>query len=39
MNRNHRRTQPAVRTDIIVRNEGTVFLFCPLTSAAKSMDS
>ena len=28
---NHNHTQP----DILVRNEGTLFLFCPLTRAAK----
>jgi hypothetical protein len=26
---------PRVTPDVLVRNEGTVFIFCPLTAAAK----
>jgi hypothetical protein len=33
--RNHMKMEPESTPDVLVRNEGTVFLFCPLTLRAK----
>ena len=33
--RNHMKIRPKPTPDVLVRNEGTVFLFCPLTLQAK----
>ena len=32
---NHMKIKPKTTPDVLVRNEGTVFLFCPLTPRAK----
>ena len=33
--RTHMKIEPKTTPDVLVRNEGTVFLFCPLTPRAK----
>ena len=33
--RNHMKIESNTTPDVLVRNEGTVFVFCPLTSRAK----
>jgi hypothetical protein len=34
-NQNHMKIEAKIAPDVLVRNEGTVFLFCPLTAQAK----